>query len=104
MTNSPSPGKLNRVQYLSPERGTGARAKPETFYVKLKLTCRIFRGRYHNVRRLGERKSSESLMMLRELNGHEVHTAYGGFEAIEAAAKLQPDVILMGHQPMFCGF
>jgi len=27
--------------------------------------------------------------------------AYGGFEAIEAAAKLQPDVILMGHQPMF---
>ena len=48
-----------------------------------------------------KRRSSESLMMLRELNGHEVHTAYGGFEAIEAAAKLQPDVILMGHQPMF---
>jgi hypothetical protein len=27
--------------------------------------------------------------------------SYGGFEAIEAAAKLQPDFILMGHQPMF---
>src|SRR5262249_48314198 len=41
------------------------------------------------------RDSAESLMMLCKLNGHEVHTAYDGFAAVEAAAKFHPDVILL---------
>ena len=88
------------MPFFSPQRGTVARPWHETFYVKLKLKCRIFRGRYHDDRRLGEKK------IIRE--PHDVTRterprgpSYGGFEAIEAAAKLQPDVILMGHQPMF---
>jgi CheY-like chemotaxis protein len=41
------------------------------------------------------RDSTESLAMLMSLSGHEVFTAYDGLEAVEAAAKFQPDVILM---------
>ena len=39
--------------------------------------------------------SADSLAMLLELSGHNVHTAHDGIEAVEAAAKLQPDVILL---------
>ena len=33
--------------------------------------------------------------MLLKLSGHEVHTAHDGLEAVEMAAKVQPDVILL---------
>jgi CheY-like chemotaxis protein len=33
--------------------------------------------------------------MMCELSGHQVHTAYDGLDAVEAAAKFQPDVILL---------
>ena len=33
--------------------------------------------------------------MLLKLSGHDVHTAYDGLQAVEAAATLQPDVILL---------
>jgi CheY-like chemotaxis protein len=39
--------------------------------------------------------SAESLAMLLRLTGHEVHIAQDGLEAIEAAATLQPHVILL---------
>ena len=39
--------------------------------------------------------SAESLATLLELIGHEVHTAHDGLEAVDAAAKLEPDVILL---------
>jgi signal transduction histidine kinase len=39
--------------------------------------------------------SADSLAMLLKLSGHEVHTAHDGLEAVEAAAKFQPDVILL---------
>jgi CheY-like chemotaxis protein len=32
---------------------------------------------------------------LLKLGAHEVHTAYGGLEAVEAAQRIQPDVILL---------
>ena len=41
------------------------------------------------------RDSADSLAVLLQLSGHETHTAYDGLEAVEAAAKLQPDVILL---------
>ena len=39
--------------------------------------------------------SAQSLAMLLEIGGHEVHTASNGVEAIEQTATLQPDVIFM---------
>ncbi|MEO7725681.1 MAG: ATP-binding protein [Burkholderiales bacterium] len=39
--------------------------------------------------------AASSLATLLELRGHEVHTAGDGFAAVEAAARLQPDVILL---------
>jgi CheY-like chemotaxis protein/two-component sensor histidine kinase len=41
------------------------------------------------------RDAAESLAMLLKLGGHEVHTAHDGLEAVEAAAKIQPEVILL---------
>jgi CheY-like chemotaxis protein len=39
--------------------------------------------------------SAGSLAMLLKLHGHEVHTAHDGIEAVEAAEKFKPDVILL---------
>ena len=39
--------------------------------------------------------SAESLVMLLGLYGHETHRAHDGLEAVEAAARLKPDVILL---------
>ena len=41
------------------------------------------------------RDSAESLAMLLELHGHEAHQAHDGPEAVEAATRLRPDVILL---------
>ena len=41
------------------------------------------------------RDSADSLAMLCKLGGNEVYAAYDGLEAIEAAAKHQPDLILL---------
>jgi CheY-like chemotaxis protein len=41
------------------------------------------------------RDAAESLAMLLTLSGHEVHTAYDGHEAVEAAAKFELDLILL---------
>ncbi|MGH8468864.1 MAG: ATP-binding protein [Gammaproteobacteria bacterium] len=41
------------------------------------------------------RDSAESLAMLLNLMGNETHTAYDGLEAVEAAATVRPDVILL---------
>ena len=38
---------------------------------------------------------AESLAMLLQLGGHETHIAHDGVEAIEAAEKLRPDVVLL---------
>ena len=38
---------------------------------------------------------AESLAMLLQLGGHETHVAHDGIEAIEAAEKLRPDVVLL---------
>ena len=38
---------------------------------------------------------AESLAMLLQLGGHETHIAHDGVEAIEAAQKLRPDVVLL---------
>jgi signal transduction histidine kinase len=39
--------------------------------------------------------AAESLAALLELHGHEVQTVHDGQEAVEAAARLQPDVVLL---------
>ncbi|NML17716.1 response regulator [Azohydromonas caseinilytica] len=39
--------------------------------------------------------SADSLAMLLQLSGHEAHTAYDGPEGVEAAARLQPEVVLL---------
>ena len=41
------------------------------------------------------RDSAESLAMLLKLMGNKTHTAYDGLEAVEAAATVKPDVILL---------
>jgi PAS domain S-box-containing protein len=41
------------------------------------------------------RDAADSLAMLLRMQGHEVHTAYDGLEAVGAATVLQPDVILL---------
>jgi signal transduction histidine kinase/ActR/RegA family two-component response regulator len=41
------------------------------------------------------RDSADSLAMLLELTGHEVHIAHDGLEAVEGAAAFQPQVILL---------
>jgi PAS domain S-box-containing protein len=41
------------------------------------------------------RDSADSLAMLLKLTGHEAQIAHDGVEAVEAAAKFQPDVILL---------
>lgn len=41
------------------------------------------------------RDSAKSLAMLLKLIGNETHTAYDGFEAIEAAETFKPDVVLL---------
>jgi PAS domain S-box-containing protein len=41
------------------------------------------------------RDSAESLAMLLRLTGNETHTAYDGLEAVEAAARVKPDVALL---------
>jgi len=38
---------------------------------------------------------AESLAMLLQLSGHETHVAHDGVEAIEAAEKLHPDILLL---------
>ncbi|WP_198321043.1 response regulator [Azohydromonas aeria] len=39
--------------------------------------------------------SADSLAMLLQLNGHEAHTAYDGLQAVELAAQLRPEVLLL---------
>jgi CheY-like chemotaxis protein len=39
--------------------------------------------------------ATETLARILELGGHEVHTAHDGLEAVEAAARLQPDAVLL---------
>jgi CheY-like chemotaxis protein len=41
------------------------------------------------------RDSADSLAMLLRLTGNDVHTAHDGLEALEAAAKVRPDMILL---------
>ncbi len=49
--------------------------------------------------------SAISLAMLLEVNGHQTHTAYDGAQAVEAAATLQPDVVLLDiGMPMMNGY
>jgi PAS domain S-box-containing protein len=38
---------------------------------------------------------AESLAMLLQVGGHETHLAHDGIEAVEAAARLRPDVVLL---------
>jgi CheY-like chemotaxis protein len=41
------------------------------------------------------RDSAESLGMLLSITGHQTHTAFDGLEAVEAAEKLKPDLVLL---------
>lgn len=41
------------------------------------------------------RDSADSLAKLLRMTGHQPHTAYDGVEALEAAERLQPDVVLL---------
>jgi PAS domain S-box-containing protein len=41
------------------------------------------------------RDAAETLAMLLELTGHETHIAYDGLEAVETAAKVKPDLVLL---------
>ncbi|MEO6392124.1 MAG: PAS domain S-box protein [Pyrinomonadaceae bacterium] len=41
------------------------------------------------------RDAAESLQLLLQICGHEVHTAYDGLEAVEAADRLRPEVVLL---------
>ena len=41
------------------------------------------------------RDSADSLAMLLRLHGHDVHTAYDGIEAVNAAERLRPDAVLL---------
>ena len=41
------------------------------------------------------RDAAESLAMLLQMRGHEVHVAYDGLQAVETATAFQPDVVLL---------
>jgi hypothetical protein len=41
------------------------------------------------------RDAAESVAELLQLHGHEVHKAHDGLEAVAAAARLRPDVVLL---------
>lgn len=41
------------------------------------------------------RDAAHSLALLLQLRGHETQTAFDGFEAVEAAARFEPDVVLL---------
>jgi signal transduction histidine kinase/ActR/RegA family two-component response regulator len=41
------------------------------------------------------RDSADSLAMLLRLRGHDTHTAYDGLAAVESAARLHPDVVVL---------
>jgi CheY-like chemotaxis protein len=41
------------------------------------------------------RDATNSLAMLLQLIGHDIHTAHDGLEAVQAAATFQPDVVLL---------
>jgi PAS domain S-box-containing protein len=41
------------------------------------------------------RDAAESLAMLLKLSGNETHTTYDGLEAVEAASRVRPDVVLL---------
>jgi CheY-like chemotaxis protein len=41
------------------------------------------------------RDAAESLALLLQLMGHETRAVYDGLEAVEAAKKFQPDVVLL---------
>ena len=41
------------------------------------------------------RDSADSMAMLLEAGGHEVHVAYDGAEAVETANRVQPDAVLL---------
>jgi PAS domain S-box-containing protein len=41
------------------------------------------------------RDAADSLALMLQLTGHEVHTAHDGLEAVAAATKLKPDVVLL---------
>jgi PAS domain S-box-containing protein len=41
------------------------------------------------------RDAARTLAMLLKLSGHETHLAYDGEEAVEASARLQPDIVLL---------
>jgi CheY-like chemotaxis protein len=41
------------------------------------------------------RDSAESLAMLLELHGHQTFRAHDGMEAVDAATRLRPDVVLL---------
>jgi two-component system, chemotaxis family, CheB/CheR fusion protein len=41
------------------------------------------------------RDATETLARVLELGGHEVHTAHDGLEAVDVAAELQPDAVLL---------
>src|SRR5690606_31100274 len=43
----------------------------------------------------GNQDAAESLAALLQLDGHDTHLAHDGLGAVEAAAALQPDVILL---------
>lgn len=42
-----------------------------------------------------DRDAADSLAMFLRLTGHETHTAHDGFEAVEKAVKLSPDIVLL---------
>ncbi len=49
--------------------------------------------------------SAMSLSMLLEVNGHETHVAHDGAQAVEAAATVKPDVVLLDiGMPMMNGY
>jgi CheY-like chemotaxis protein len=41
------------------------------------------------------RDAADMLAMFLQISGHETHTAHDGVEAIEATARLQPDLVLL---------
>src|SRR5688500_16508206 len=68
------------------------------FYQKLKKNLKIEYNRKHMATILiveDERNLNEAYQMILQRDGHTIHAAYDGTEALEITKKVEPDLILL---------
>jgi CheY-like chemotaxis protein len=99
---------LAELQAGTVEARSAGLGRGSTFVVRLPVVSKPLEPRPQRVQQVAtipvkrrvlvvddNRDAAESLAMLLKLSGHEVYTAHDGLEAVDSAAKIQPDVVLL---------